>query len=123
MLRLARLSKARPAMALTATVASVLDAELKDLSGGDCVAFVRGFAERRPALRDRAAACRALHVLGVAEPSLVLQAGATNPEMSKPLPVMDFADALSALQDVDAKGFASFREECQRRFPEADFLV
>ena len=51
--RLARLTQARPAMTLTDTVARVLDAELKDLSGGDCVAFLRGFAERRPALRDR----------------------------------------------------------------------
>jgi hypothetical protein len=122
--RLARLSQARPAMTLTATVASVLDAELKDLlSGGDCVAFLRGFAERRPALRDRSATCRALHVLGVAEPSLVLQAGASNPDLAKPLPVRDFAEALAALQAVDATAAASFREECERRFPGADFLV
>ena len=121
--RLARLSKARPAMTLTDTVARVLDAELKDLSGGDCVAFLRGFAERRPALRDRSATCRALHVLGVAEPSLVLQAGASNPDLAKPLPVRDFAEALAALQAVDATAAASFREECERRFPGADFLV
>ena len=121
--RLARLTQARPAMTLTDTVARVLDAELKDLSGGDCVAFLRGFAERRPALRDRSATCRALHVLGVAEPSLVLQAGASNPDLAKPLPVRDFAEALAALQAVDATAAASFREECERRFPGADFLV
>jgi peptide alpha-N-acetyltransferase len=120
--RLARLTQARPAMTLTATVASVLDAELKDLSGGDCVAFVRGFAARRPLLRDRSAAARALHVLGVAEPSLVLQGDASHPDMAKPLPVRDFAEALAALQAVDATAAASFREECQRRFPGADFL-
>ena len=121
--RLARLTKARPAMALTATVASVLDAELKDLlSGGDCVAFVRGFAARRPLLRDRSAAARALHVLGASDPSLILQANAADPDMAKPLPVRDFAEALAALQAVDATAAASFREECERRFPGADFL-
>ncbi len=121
--RLARLTQARPSMNLADIVARVLDAELKELSGGDCVAFLRGFAERRPALRDRNAACRALHVLGVAESSLVLQADASSPDMAKPLPVRDFADALAALQAVDATAAASFREECERRFPGADFLV
>ena len=128
--RLARLSQARPAMTLSAAVASVLDAELRDLSGGDCVAFLRGFAERRPALRDRTAAARALHVLGVSDPSLILQADAANPDKAKPLPVRDFEDALSALRDVSTIagsmtsdiGPEAFREECQRRFPGADFL-
>ena len=122
--RLARLTQARPAMTLTATVASVLDAELKDLlSGGDCVAFLRGFAERRPALRDRSAAARALHVLGASDPSLILQADAANPDMAKPLPVRDFEDALATLRDGDGAAAGTFREECQRRFPGADFLL
>ena len=122
--RLARLTKARPAMALTATVASVLDAELKDLlSGGDCVAFLRGFAARRPLLRDRSAAARALHVLGASDPSLILQADAANPDMAKPLPVRDFEDALATLRDGDGAAAGTFREECQRRFPGADFLL
>ena len=120
--RLARLTQARPAMTLSATVASVLDAELKDLSGGDCVAFVRGFAERRPSLRDRSAAAQALHVLGASDPSLILQASAANPDMAKPLPVRDFEDALATLRDGDGAAAGTFREECQRRFPDADFL-
>ena len=120
--RLARLTQARPAMTLNATVASVLDAELKELSGGDCVAFVRGFAERRPALRDRSAAARALHVLGASDPSLILQAEASNPDLAKPLPVRDFEDALATLRDGDGAAAGTFREECQRRFPGADFL-
>ena len=120
--RLARLTQARPAMTLPATVASVLDAELKELSGDDCVAFLRGFAARRPALRDRSAAARALHVLGASDPSLILQADAANPDMAKPLPARDFADALSALQDGDGAAAGTFREECQRRFPGADYL-
>ena len=121
--RLARLSKARPAMTLSAAVASVLDAELKDLSGGDCVVFVRGFAERRPLLRDRSAAARAMHVLGASDPSLILQARAANPDMAKPLPVRDFEDALSTLREGDGAAAGTFQEECQRMFPGADFLV
>ena len=95
----------------------MLDAELKDLlSGGDCVAFVRGFAARRPLLRDRSAAARALHVLGASDPSLILQADAANPDMAKPLPVRDFEDALATLRDGDGAAAGTFREECQR-FP------
>ena len=124
-IRLARLSTARPTMTLNDTVARVLDAELLALCGNerDPVKFIHAFAARRPALRDRSAACRALHVLGVAEPSLVLQGDASHPDMAKPLPVRDFAEALAALQAVDATAAASFREECERRFPGADFLV
>ena len=66
---------------------------------------------------------QALQHLGVSESSLILQADAANPDNAKPLPVTDFADALSALQAVDATAAASFREECQRRFPGADFLI
>jgi hypothetical protein len=121
--RLARLTQARPAMTLSATVASVLDAELKELSGGDCAAFLRGFAERRPALRDRSAACRALQELGASDPSLILQADTSHPDKAKPLPVRDFADALATLRDGDGAAAGTFREECQRRFPGADFLI
>ena len=122
--RLARLMQARPAMTLSATVASVLDAELLALCDNerDPVKFIHAFAERRPALRDRSATCRALQHLGVSDPSLILQTDAANPDMAKPLPVRDFEDALATLRDGDGAAAGTFREECQRRFPGADFL-
>jgi hypothetical protein len=51
-----------------------------------------------------------------------MQAAAANPDMAKPLPVRDFEDALATLRDGDGAAAGTFREECQRRFPGADFL-
>ena len=73
-------------------------------------------------MRERSAAARAMHVLGASDPSLILQADAANPDMAKPLPVRDFEDALATLRDGDGAAAGTFREECQRRFPGADFL-
>ena len=58
--------------------------------------------------------CAASRALGQAE--------ASNPDMAKPLPVRDFEDALATLRDGDGAAAGTFREECQRRFPGADFL-
>ena len=120
--RLARLCKARPLMAVAAPVAAVLDAELDDLCEGDAVAFLRAFAAKRPALRDRSAAARALHVLGVDDAALVAGADASQPDRAKPPPVADFEDALATLREVDVEAAEAFRTAALRRFPAADGL-